>query len=103
MVPYSYVAFGNVSSATSTAAIDISKHAGAAEHGRNETMVQVEKAAGATASIDVETRLDSSLSWVKVETAITANKIIRIGAAKEVRLTVTSYSGSGNIGGGVLV
>lgn len=95
-----YKAFDTLSAVGQTPALDLSGMRLAARHGRPEASVQV--TVTGTATVDIEARLDSTLPWAKIETGITANKIVRVGNVAEVRLNVTARS-SGDIGGGVLV
>lgn len=89
-------AFVGITGAGQTAALSISTDAA---RGRDEITVQVEITG--TVSVDIECRLSSAYSWVKVQTGITANSIVRIGDCGEVRLNNTA--GSGTTGGGIFI
>jgi len=96
-----YQAFGNLSANGQTAEV-LPGLVNSNPQGPPETSLQVVFAAGASGSVDVQARLDSTLAWTVIESAVTANKIIRVGPVYGVRLSLSGYSGSGNIGGGVL-
>jgi len=68
--------------------------------GADEVRVQVEILTG-TPTVKIQARLSPNLSWVDVETGITANGIYRVGRCAEIRLTGTGSNGT--FGGGVLV
>jgi len=94
-----YQAFNSVASVTPTNPIELGSQS--ALRGRDERSVQV-TIVGTSASVDIEARLDATQGWAKVETGITANKIVRIGSAQAVRLNVTAIN-SATVSGGVLV
>jgi hypothetical protein len=89
--------FNTITSATTTSAIGIDSNP--ATNGRDEIAVQVEITG--TATVAIQARLSDTLSWVSVQTSITANGIYRIGMCDAVRLSCTAYT-SGNVTGAVL-
>lgn len=95
-----FIPFASLSSATTTAAVDLTSQQVSAKAGRDESSVQVD--ISGTATVDIEAKLNSSLGWAKIETGITSSKIVRIGTAYQIRLNCTSYT-SGTVSGGVLI
>lgn len=98
-----YIAFGNLTANGSNTPIVLGDQIVGTLKGDTESSVQVVGTVWGATRVDIEARLDSTLAWAVVEEDIAANKIVRIGVAQAVRLTVKSYGGSGTIGGGVLI
>jgi hypothetical protein len=97
-----YIPFANLTANGSTAAVVLSDQITGTQKGDTESSVQVTLTVTSGATVAIEARLDAGLAWAAVESGIIENKIVRIGVAQAIRLTVTGYS-SGTIGGGVLI
>ena len=52
---------------------------------------------GATGSILLEGRLDSSLAWATIEAAVVADGIVTYDALPNMRATLSGYTGPGNV------
>jgi hypothetical protein len=61
-------------------------------NGRDECAIQIEFTS--TGSVDIQAQLESTLSFVTVQTAVIANGIYRIGLAPAYKLSITA-NGSG--------
>ena len=103
MATGTFIPFANLSGNGSTAAISLESQVQGTFKGDTESTAQVVSTVWGTTRVDLEARLASTLAWAVVEADIAANKIVRIGVAQAVRLTVKTYDGTGTIGGGVLI